>query len=182
MSIAGDYYAELLVALAAGPPAELDAAATLLHDAARAGGTIYTFGNGASAALASHATTDLGKRLGVRVVSLVDNAALLTAYANDENYECVFAEPLRRLLRDADVALGISGSGTSPNVLAALELARREGARSILLTGTMAGSEDADACYDVVVRAPVEPIEQIEDLHVVFCHILMRLLAERLGR
>src|SRR5215212_12044521 len=113
VSAAGEYYATLRVALATGPPQELDEAAALLHDAVRDDGTIYTFGNGASAALASHLTTDLGKRLGIRVVSLVDNVALLTAYANDENYECVFAEPLRRLLRDGDVALGISGSGTS---------------------------------------------------------------------
>ena len=174
VNVARDYYAALRAALDAGPPRELERAAELVADAR----AVYTFGNGASAALASHVATDLGKGLGLRVVSLVDNAALLTAYANDRNYECVFVEQLRVLLAEGDVALGISGSGRSQNVLDALAHARGAGARTIGFTGAMGGDRMDEVC-DVVVRAPLDQIEQIEDLHVVFAHILMRLVRER---
>lgn len=181
MSVAGDYYADLRAALEAGPPPELDAAADLLHEAFAAGNAVYTFGNGASGALASHMATDLGKGLRLRIVSLVDNAALVTAYANDQNYDCVFEEQLRRVLRPGDVAVGISGSGASANVLQALEFARTAGCRTLGLTGAMPGAEEMAARCDVLVRAPFAAIEQIEDLHVVFAHILMRLLRERVA-
>ena len=182
MSLAREYYDGLVAALEAGPPAELEDAAALLHEAVLAGAAIYTFGNGACAALASHMATDLGKALSprVRVVSLVDNSALMTAYANDQDYECVFAEPLCGLLRAGDVALGISASGSSANVLAALEYARGADGRTIGLTGDMDGWKRMSERCDVVVRAPLQRIEQIEDLHVVFSHILLRLLRARL--
>ena len=178
MNVARDYYAALRAALEHGPPPELGAAAALMREADAAGNTIYTFGNGASAALASHIATDLGKGRRLRVASLVDNAALVTAYANDENYECVFVEQLRRVVRAGDVALGISGSGGSQNVLAALEHARGAGARTIGFTGAMPDAERLASLCDVVVRAPLTEIEQIEDLHVVFSHIVMRLVRE----
>lgn len=177
-----DYVAEVCAALAQGPPRELEAAAELLHSAVKDERTIYTFGNGACAALAAHIATDLGKGLksGVRIHSLVDNAALLTAYANDRSYECVFEEQLRTLLRPGDVAFGISGSGTSPNVLVALEFARGEGGKTIALTGNRSGTERLVACCDVVIRAPLDVMEQIEDVQIVYAHALMRLLSERL--
>ena len=177
MSVARAYYDDLRGALEAGPPPELDEVAAVLRDADAAGNTTYTFGNGASAALASHMATDLGKGRRLRIAALVDNAALVTAYANDQNYECVFEEQLRRVLRPGDVALGISGSGASANVLGALEYARGAGARTVGFTGSMDGWEKIAAHCDVVVRAPLTAIEQIEDLHVVFAHIVMRLLA-----
>lgn len=182
MTVAREYYGALAAALEAGPPPELEAAASLLHEAAGAQRMIYTFGNGASAALASHMATDLGKGLAhrLRIVSLAENQPLLTAYANDENHECIFVEQLRGLLRPRDVAVGISGSGSSGNVVSALEYARGEGARTIGLTGDMVGWREMAAHCDVVVRAPLQAIDQIEDLHVVFNHILMRLLSERL--
>lgn len=170
-----EYFATISDALSFGPPPELDAAASLLRDAVQGGNVIYTFGNGACAALAGHMATDLGKGLGgrVHIVSLVENSALLTAYANDENYECVFEQPLRSLLRHGDVAFGISASGRSTNVLAALEYARSAEGRTIAFSGSMEGTERLTSCCDVVVRAPLDVIEQIEDLHVIYAHVLM---------
>jgi D-sedoheptulose 7-phosphate isomerase len=167
-----EYFATLRDALSLGPPPELAEAAGVLRDA----GVVYTFGNGACAALAGHIATDLGKGAGIRVVSLVENASLLTAYANDHDYDCVFEQPLRALLRAGDVAFGLSASGRSPNVLAALEYAREAGARTIAFTGSMEGTERLAACCDVVVRAPLDVIEQIEDLHVIYAHVLLRML------
>lgn len=181
MNVGDEYCAALVAALAQGPPPELDAAAALLHDAITSGNTTYTFGNGACASLASHIAADLGKGLGgVHDVSLVDNAPLVTAYANDHDYECVFERQLRSFLRDGDIALGLSGSGASPNVLLALEYARSAGGRTIALTGYRSAPSRLESCCDVVVRAPLRVIDQIEDLHVVFAHILVRLLRERL--
>jgi D-sedoheptulose 7-phosphate isomerase len=175
-----DYFATISSALALGPPSELDVAAALLRDAVTHGNVVYTFGNGACAALAGHMATDLGKGLGgrLRIVSLVENSALLTAYANDHDYDCVFEQPLRSLLREGDVAFGISGSGRSANVLQALEYARSAGGRTIAFTGSMDGTERLNACSDVVVRAPLDVIEQIEDLHVIYAHVLMHKLRE----
>src|SRR5437763_5758136 len=116
-ALARGYYEDLRSALEAGPPPELDRAAVLLYDAAAAGRSIYTFGNGASAALASHLATDLGKGTAhdhglppaepagvrVRLSSLSDNAALVTAYGNDVGYEFTFVEQLRGLMREGDV-------------------------------------------------------------------------------
>lgn len=182
---ADEYYAQLAAALAAGPPPELERAAELLERAVRDGRALFVFGNGASAALASHVATDLGKGLAdvapVRIESLTDNAALVTAYANDVAYERVFVEQLRVRLRPGDVAIGISAGGLSPNVVQALEEARLLGGLTVALTGARPGGERLSACCDVVVRAPLEAIEQIEDLHVVFAHILLRLLRERLS-
>ena len=181
MTTAADYYAALRSALDAGPPPALEHAADVLYAAHERGNVTYTFGNGASAALASHIATDLGKGLRLRVVSLVDNAALVTAYANDQNYDCVFEEQLRRVIRPGDVAFGISASGRSRNVLAAVEHAADQNAHTVGFTGGGAGGELMAARCQVLVRAPLEEIEQIEDLHVVFAHILMRLLRERLA-
>jgi D-sedoheptulose 7-phosphate isomerase len=177
-----DYFSTLSSALDLGPPPELEAAAALLHETVDSGNTIYTFGNGACAALAGHMAADFGKRLDgrVHIVSLVENSALLTAYANDEDYDCVFERPLRSLLRAGDVAFGISGSGRSTNVLRALEHARAAGGRTIAFTGSMGGTERLDDCCDVLVRAPLDVIEQIEDLHVIYAHVLLRMLRERL--
>jgi D-sedoheptulose 7-phosphate isomerase len=177
-----EYLDALSGALSLGPPPELDAAAALLHEAVRNGNTIYTFGNGACAALAGHMATDLGKGLHgrVRIVSLVENSALLTAYANDHDYDCVFEQPLRALLREGDVAFGISGSGRSTNVLQALEYARGAGGRTIAFTGSMDGTERLAACCDVLVRAPLDVMEQIEDLHVIYAHVLLRKLGDLL--
>ncbi len=182
---ADEYYAELAAALAEGPPPELEQVAELLAGAVRAGNAVFAFGNGASAALASHLATDLGKGLAdvgpVRIESLADNAALVTAYANDVAYERVFAEQLRVRLRPGDVAIGISAGGLSPNVVQALVEARALGGRTVTLTGSRPGAERLGDCCDVVVRAPLQAIEQIEDLHVVFAHILLRRLRELLG-
>jgi D-sedoheptulose 7-phosphate isomerase len=177
-----EYFDRISSALALGPPPELDAAAALLHDAVQHGNVVYTFGNGACAALAGHMAADLGKGLGgrVHIVSLVENAALLTAYANDHDFDCVFEQPLRSLLREGDVAFGISGSGRSTNVLQALEYARSAGGRTIAFTGSMDGTERLSACCDVVVRAPLDVMEQIEDLHVIYAHVLMHKLRDLL--
>ena len=102
---------------------------------------IFVFGNGGSAANASHFATDLGKlasdKVGqrFRVLSLNDNVGWLTALANDYAYEDVFAGQLQNYGRAGDLALGLSVSGNSPNCVKAIEWAKAHGLRTVALVG-----------------------------------------------
>jgi D-sedoheptulose 7-phosphate isomerase len=103
-----------------------------------------------------------------RVISLTDNVPLITAWANDANYEDIFSAQLRPLIRAKDVAMAISCSGNSPNVLSALRVARELGAVTLGLGG-YAGGKMAALC-DVCVVAPSDNMQQIEDAHVCTMH------------
>ena len=115
--------------------------------AAHAGGRqVFILGNGGSASTASHIACDFqkglkectGKRF--RVSSITDNMAVLTAWANDTDYENVFAEQIDSLLEPGDIVLAISGSGNSPNVIKAVEKANQMGAITIGWSGYAGGS------------------------------------------
>jgi D-sedoheptulose 7-phosphate isomerase len=142
--------------------------------------TIFLFGNGGSAALASHMTCDLGKGtipvLGkrLRAVALTDNVALITAWANDTRYENIFAEQLENLLQPGDVAFAISASGNSPNILAALSFARQAGAITAGITG-FEGGKMKSLC-DVCVVVPSDNMQIVEDLHLSIAHSVFRAL------
>jgi D-sedoheptulose 7-phosphate isomerase len=174
---------------------ELSAIVDVLYGAFLEGRNVFTFGNGASAALASHMACDLGKgtatdigggpgRSGVRrlrVNSLVDNTALVTALSNDVAYEDVFVEQLKNLLSAGDVAIGVSGSGSSPNVLHALDYARRNGAITIGFTGARASALAMQELCDACLQAPLTMMEQIEDLHVICHHMITLRLRQRIA-
>ena len=109
---------------------------------------IFVFGNGGSAANASHFATDLGKgasdKLGkrFRVLSLNDNVAWMTALGNDYAYEDIFLGQLRNYARPGDVVLTMSVSGNSPNLVKAFEWANQNGLRTIALVGGKRGRLD----------------------------------------
>jgi D-sedoheptulose 7-phosphate isomerase len=92
----------------------------------------------------------------------------LTAYANDVSYDVIFAEPLSALAEPGDVALALSGSGNSPNVLRAMNTAKERGLTRIGLTG-FAGGQLKDRC-DVCVIVPSDSMQVIEDAHLVILH------------
>lgn len=142
------------------------------------GRTIYLCGNGGSAATASHLAVDLSKSTRipgtrpVRTVSLVDHVPALTAWANDVSYDAVFQGQLAGLADAGDVVIGISTSGNSPNVLAALRHGREHGLTTVGLLGPDGGA--ARELCDAYVLAPAESIEEQEDLHMSMAHILTR--------
>ena len=146
------------------------------------GRTIYFFGNGGSASTASHFVVDIGKATirgdgrRFKCVALVDNVESLTAWANDAEYAKVFAEQLVNLAVRGDVAVGISGSGNSPNVLRAMETAERLGLTRIALTGMGGGKLKALAEVPVVV--PSNSMQHIEDIHLLICHLLTAYLRD----
>jgi D-sedoheptulose 7-phosphate isomerase len=113
-------------------------------------------------------------------MALTDNVPLMTAWANDSNYEEVFAEQLANFIRPGDVAFAISGSGNSPNVLKALRVAKQAGGVTAGLTGFSGGRMLAlcDAC--VVVRS--DNMQLIEDVHVCIAHSLFTCIRAAIGQ
>ncbi|MFQ5435406.1 MAG: SIS domain-containing protein [Anaerolineae bacterium] len=137
---------------------------------------IFLIGNGGSGATASHFANDLLKstvatgKPRIKVIALTDNVPVMLAYANDCGYETIFAEQLDALAEPGDVLAAFSGSGRSPNVLRALDLARQRGLTTIGFTGRD-GGEMPPRC-EVCLIAPCQPMEQIEDVHMVLTHLI----------
>jgi len=167
------------------PQAEIARVIDILTQARTEGRRIFVFGNGGSAAMASHFACDLGKgtvqegKPRFKIISLNDNVPLLTAYANDFGYETVFAEPLASLAEPGDVAIAISSSGNSPNVLRAMDAARERGLTTIGITGFEGGKlkEKADVCVIVPTDSQhPDAMQHAEDgqwvvLHTIFVTI-----------
>jgi D-sedoheptulose 7-phosphate isomerase len=147
--------------------------------------TVFVLGNGGSASTASHLACDMGKGTAVpgqrrlRVVSLADNQALLTAWANDTCYEMVFKEQLENLLQPGDVVIAISASGNSPNVLRAVEYAKEQGAVTIGLIGFGGGKLKRLVDLDITVSS--RNYGQVEDYHLTLNHIISQYLRQRFG-
>jgi D-sedoheptulose 7-phosphate isomerase len=193
-TVVAEYFHHYATQAVVPPAVELQQMADVIWTAYLSGGSVYVFGNGACAALAAHMAADLSKGTAVglgeppttatppriRVVSLSDNTAVLTAMGNDIGYEYVYVEQLRALLRPGDVVIGLSGSGGSPNVLRAMEYAATVGARRLGLTGRQAKAGELVSRCEVVVQAPSAMMEQIEDWHVIYNHVLAVLLRARL--
>jgi D-sedoheptulose 7-phosphate isomerase len=154
--------------------------------------TVFIFGNGGSAALASHLACDLGKGTHspnpglvdlsevkrLKAISLTDNLPMMSAWANDSSYEDVFAEQMANFIQPGDVAFGISGSGNSPNVLKALALAKKTGATTVGLTGFQGGK--MKDLLDRAIVVPSENMQQIEDAHLVLAHMIFLELRRRI--
>ena len=180
------YFSRLSSTLECLPFAIIDKVAEVLLRAYRDRRSVFLFGNGGSAALASHFACDLGKGTVVngcerfRVMSLTDNIPMLTAWANDSRYEDVFAEQLRNFVQAGDVAFAISGSGNSPNILQGLQVAREAGAYNIGLTGYQGGK--MKALCDLCMVMPSENMQVIEDLHLSVSHCIFSVVRSRIAQ
>ena len=150
------------------------------------GRTLFIFGNGGSAALASHLATDMGKgtvareRARLRVISLTDNVPLMTAWANDFGYENVFAEQLRGMVQRGGLAFAISGSGNSKNVVLGIEAAREAGATAMVLTG-FDGGRVKELC-ELCLVVPSNNMQHVEDAHLCAAHAIFTAIRERMMR
>jgi D-sedoheptulose 7-phosphate isomerase len=179
------YLKEVERALRALPHEEMNHATDILNQAREEGKQIFVMGNGGSAAMASHFACDLGKgtveegKPRFKVLSLTDNVPLLTAYGNDFGYDVVFAEPLASLAQPGDVAIAISSSGNSPNVLLAMDKAAEIGLSTIGITGYQGGKlrDKVDVCVAVPADAQhPDSMQHVEDgqwviLHAIFVAI-----------
>ncbi len=186
MKIISSYLEELRQTLADVPQEPIAEIIDVIHEARMAGRQVFILGNGGSASTASHFVCDLAKNARMqgwphfRVIGLTDNLALITAYANDEGYENIFAKQLANFVQPSDVVIAISTSGNSPNVLRAVTEANKMKATTIGFTGYEGGQ--LGNMVDINLCVPSNCIEQIEDIHLVFEHLICTALRELLKK
>ncbi len=176
MSFPEAYKKDLLDAIDRIDLAKVNQAIDWFRDARDAGHNIFVCGNGGSASTASHFACDMVKGASYkrdqrfRIMALTDSLPTITAYSNDVNYDCVFAEQLKNFAKPGDLVMAISGSGNSPNVLQAVEYANSIGCRTIGLSGRDGGKLGAMAQLNVQVAVP--HMGRIEDAHMIVCHMI----------
>jgi|RhiMetdeSRZDD1v2_1073273.scaffolds.fasta_scaffold00302_38 D-sedoheptulose 7-phosphate isomerase len=158
-------------------------AARLVETSLKAGGTLYTCGNGGSAADAQHIAAELSGRFyidrpGLAATALTVNTSALTAIANDFTFVDVFARQLEGVGRRGDVLLGMTTSGGSSNVVAAVTMARRVGMRVIGMTGAR-GANFARSC-DLALVVPSEDVARIQEAHIASGHLICQLVEDAL--
>ena len=174
------YLDRLRAELARVDAAAVERWADLVFDVWSQGSTLFLVGNGGSAAAASHLSVDLGKgtvaadglrdesRRRLRVVSLTDNVPWITAVGNDLDYEQIFVQQLMSAARRGDALMAFSGSGNSPNVLAAVDWANRHGLRTFGLTGFDGGR--LKELQQDGVHVDLDDMGMVESVHVSLFH------------
>jgi D-sedoheptulose 7-phosphate isomerase len=171
-------------ALLAGSHAhDITTVAAVVTEALRAGGKVLLFGNGGSAAHAQHIAAELvgrfeRERAALPAVALPEATASGTAIANDFGFEAVFARQVHALGRPGDVAVAISTSGESDNVVAGVLAAREAGLRTVGLTGANGGR--LEPLVDFCLRAPAQATPRIQEVHSLVGHIVCELVEQEL--
>ena len=178
------YLTEMAALLLELPAAEIDTAIALFWDNYINKRRVVFCGNGGSAATASHLPADFQKNMFLHggtpweCLSLVDSVPLLTAWSNDTDYAEVFAGQAKTWLRPGDLLVAISGSGNSPNILAAVETAHEMGAVTLGWSGFDGGRLAQIARHKIVV--PKHNMQMVEDVHMILGHLIYTALRDRL--
>ena len=160
---------------------EFDQAVALIIQAFRSGHKLLIFGNGGSAAQAQHLTAELvgrflRERPSLPAVALTADTSTLTAVANDYSFEHVFKRQIEALGRPGDLALGLTTSGKSANVIAAFKQARDMQLKSVALTGL--GGQTLAPLVDVLLAVPSENTPRIQEAHLFILHFLAQEIEE----
>lgn len=163
----------------------VSSAVDLICASLAAGGQLFIAGNGGSAADAQHIAAELTgrfqrERQPLRAMALHGNTSALTAIGNDYGYEHVFARELLAHARPGDILLAISTSGNSPNILKAMEVARKHEVGVIGLTGESGGKMQS-AC-DLCLCVPSKSTARVQEMHITIGHAICELLEERLAK
>ena len=162
----------------------INAVMNALVDAYESDGNIYIFGNGGSASTASHFQNDFNKGISENLekkfnfVCLNDNIPTVMAIANDSGYEYVFEHQLKGRLKRKDLVIAISGSGNSVNVIKAIEYAKKQGVKTIGLTG-FSGGKLAEL-VDISFNVQINDMQITEDVHMILDHLMMSVLMRKL--
>jgi D-sedoheptulose 7-phosphate isomerase len=176
MSFVAEYKEDLIQAINHLELDKVDQAVQWFREAQQNGRHIFTCGNGGSAASASHVVCDIlkgasyGREKRYKILALTDSLSTLTAYSNDVGFEHVFVEQLKNFAGPGDVLLCISGSGNSPNVIRAIEYAKKIGCKTIAMTGRDGGQLGPLA--DLNIQVPIQHMGRIEDAHMIACHMI----------
>lgn len=154
-------------------------AADLIIVSIKAGGKVLIFGNGGSAADAQHIAAELVNRLNydrppIAAIALTTDTSILTSVGNDSSFDQLFERQLRALGQPGDVALAISTSGNSPNVLRAAAAARENGIKTIALAGRDGGQ--LAAAVDVALVVNSRSTQRVQETHITIGHILCELV------
>jgi len=150
------------------------------------GGKLLIFGNGGSAADAQHLAAEFVNRFLINrrplpALALTTDSSVLTSIANDFSYELVFAKQIQALGKPEDLALGISTSGTSANVVKAMEAARTIGMKTVALTGgTARPGGDLAAICDLVLNVPSDSTPHIQETHLWVEHLLCEIVERQM--
>ncbi len=180
MSIISDYLGLLQRTISELPEDTIRKVIDTIKQAHADGRQVFVVGNGGSASCASHIACDFqkgvketsGKRF--RAMSLTDNVAVMTAWANDTDYVNIFAEQLDSLLDSGDVVLAISASGNSPNVIKAVEKAKEMGAVTIGWSGYDGGKLGRAVDIPIVIKS--DNMQRIEDVQLILGHVVFHCL------
>lgn len=148
------------------------------------GQTIFFCGNGGSAADTQHLAAEfvgrfVRERNGLPAIALTTDTSILTAVGNDYGFDSVFARQVQALVRSGDLVVGLSTSGNSANVLAALSEAKVKGASTIAFTGRTGGKMKEIA--DCTIAIPAETTARIQEMHILVGHILCEWIDEASG-
>jgi len=179
-----DYFSMVVDTINELDKGDLSSFVDLILDAYNNERTILVFGNGGSAANASHFCGDLVKDMSYgldkrfKAICLNDNIPSMMAVANDISYEDIFVEPLKNFVQKDDLVIGISGSGNSENIIRALKHAGSVGAKTVALCGFTGGTIKQIA--DLSVHATINNMEVAEDLHLLYFHCIKTVLMKRL--
>lgn len=175
-NILKDYTADCTERMMRSEFSELGRIADVLLEAKKRGSVVYTAGNGGSLATASHICNDLTKGCrvnghpGFSTMCLGDSSAILTCLGNDFSYDDVYSIQVETKFKPGDVFMVFSGSGNSENVVRAVKLANEMGAVTIGFLGRDGGKLLPLCKYSII--APTDNMEQIEDMHMLYCHAL----------
>jgi D-sedoheptulose 7-phosphate isomerase len=158
-------------------------AAQMVVDAMRAGGKLLVFGNGGSAADAQHIAAELAFKMGrerdaLPALALTTDTSLLTAISNDRSFDFIFARQIQAIGRKGDVALAISTSGNSQNVVEAVNQARAMEIKTIGLLG--AGGGKVAALVDLPLIVPHAETPRVQEVHIAASHIICQLIEDEL--
>ena len=175
-AFADQYRVQLLQTLSQVDAAKVAQAIQWLREARDHDRNIFICGNGGSAATASHFACDMlkgasyGQQKRFRILALNDSFPTLTAYSNDVGYDSVFVEQLKNFAQPQDVAIALSGSGNSANVVRAIEYANAVGCRTITLSGR--GGGQLGPLGQLNIHVPEPHMGRIEDAHMMICHMI----------
>jgi D-sedoheptulose 7-phosphate isomerase len=164
-------------------PQKLEEIIDTMYGAYREDRQIFLMGNGGGAATSTHFTCDLNKtaivpgKRRMRAISLVDNIALVTAWANDTNYTNIFGEQLANFARPGDLVIGFTASGMSVNIVNGLALANELGCETIAFVGFDGGTAGAIAKHVLHIKS--SSYQHIEDVHLLLCHVITNALQDR---
>ena len=166
-----------------GQVEHIEKAARLIISALRSGGKVLLFGNGGSAADSQHIAAELvgrfkKERRALPAIALTANTSTLTALANDYGYDVVFSRQIEALAKEGDVVLGFSTSGSSKNMIVALNRARAIGAKTIGLTG--AGGGTMKNFCDCLITVNSKDTARIQESHIMIGHIICELVENEL--